>query len=216
MSKRVPLLPSQKNFLLSKVPGFREAQKNSVVPAFLSIVYLEWFERWPVEAQGAFDAAASSDGSSDSSESVDELTAARKSMMKVSRLSTLRKEVMLTLCQRIKNWFYNSRVGKVQASERPVVIDLTKGARRVLQPYQAYLKLYNDKLRTTVEKRYQAKLREVRQGDKLPNRLGVIVEVAKENLEKEPAAVKAEVEHYRLYRAVDEETDDKEKARKRY
>lgn len=56
----------------------------------------------------------------------------------------------------------------------------------------------------------------MRKGEKLPTRLEIMVEVAKETLEKESEKVKEEVEHYRMYRELDEDGDDKETARKRY
>lgn len=80
--------------MLSKVPAFREAQKGTAVPAFLAVVYLEWFQKWPVTVRGtsagsgtSHDADASSDdSSSESSEPDDEFIAIRKSIMNVSAL----------------------------------------------------------------------------------------------------------------------------------
>ena len=84
MARRTSLLPEQKDFLLSRVPGFREAQKSLSVPAFLAIVYIEWFERWPTIFSEA--AASGSGSSSDSSDEREESAAAYKAMTTVSTL----------------------------------------------------------------------------------------------------------------------------------
>ena len=86
----------------------------------------------------------------------------------------------------------------------------------MLQPYQAYLKLHNSKIKSTVEKVYREKLQAVRKGDKLPSRLEIMVDIAKESLVNESEKVKEEVEQYRLHGEVDDDVDDKEQARKRY
>ena len=56
----------------------------------------------------------------------------------------------------------------------------------------------------------------MRKGEKLPNRLETMVEVAKEALENETEKVKEEVEQYRLHGEIDDDVDDKELTRKRY
>ena len=38
----------QRDFLVSKVPEFRDAQQAVVVPNFFIHLYTEWFTRWPV------------------------------------------------------------------------------------------------------------------------------------------------------------------------
>ena len=39
----------QKDFLVTRVPGFRDAQQNSTISAFFAHLYIEWFAAWPVD-----------------------------------------------------------------------------------------------------------------------------------------------------------------------
>lgn len=199
----------QKLFLVSKVPAFREAQQNTATPAFFPVLYLEYFQRWPVEDEGN---DADTEGVDPDSEPQPTM---QQQMMQVS-LYPHEKVHLLTFVQRLKNWFYNCRIGKVHTQERPTVIDLTKGSKRKLQPYQAYIKLHNAKIKPDVEAKYQEKLRDHREGDKVPARLGVLIEEAKLKLEKETPEVKAEVEQFILHGDGDDATADKESSRKRY
>ena len=70
--------------MLSRVPGFREAQKNLSVPAFLAVVYIEWFERWPTVLPEA--AASGSSSSSESSDANEEYVVACRRITTVSTL----------------------------------------------------------------------------------------------------------------------------------
>ena len=198
----------QKAFLESKVPAFREAQLNTSTPAFFPALYLEYLQRWPAADE---DEDAVADGVNEDGEPV---LNAQQLVMKVS-VYPKKEEFALTVVQRIKNWFYNSRIGKNQES-RPTVIDLTKGSKRKLQPYQAYLKLHNTKIKPDVEAKYQEKLRNVRKGEKVPGRFGVLIEEAKLKLENETPEVKAEVERFILLGDQDDQLCDKAKSRKRY
>ena len=125
------------------------------------------------------------------------------------------KKTRLTLSQRIRNWFYNTRIGKLRKDERPTVLNLAKGSKRTLQPYQAYLKLYNDKLKPTVDAIYQEKLLAMQKGDKPPDRFKILIHEAQAALSNESPAVKAEVEKYRLRDDDDDADDDKEAMRRR-
>lgn len=56
----------QKAFLLAQVDGFRNAQQNSSTRAFLSSLYILWFEKWPIEGGGDSGMSSSDDFSEDS------------------------------------------------------------------------------------------------------------------------------------------------------
>ena len=71
----------QRDFLLSKVPDFRNAQQNSCTRAFLSALYSIWFEKWPLAEQDG-DANGEPDNADDSGE--DSPPTPRQEMMKVS------------------------------------------------------------------------------------------------------------------------------------
>ena len=49
---RIALSYEQKKFLVSKVPEFREAQQNLATRAFFVVLYLAWFEKWPLADTG--------------------------------------------------------------------------------------------------------------------------------------------------------------------
>ena len=91
MARRTSLLPEQKDFLLSKVAGFREAQKDLSAPAFLAIVYIEWFKRWPITLSDTTTASGDA-SSSDRSEADEEYIAICKGIRAVSTLLRRCKE----------------------------------------------------------------------------------------------------------------------------
>ena len=39
----------QKDFLVARVPGFRDAQQSSTISAFFVHLYTEWFAAWPLD-----------------------------------------------------------------------------------------------------------------------------------------------------------------------
>ena len=50
---RGKFIEQQKDFLLSKMPEFREAQQAITTPAFFAALYIEWFLRWPIASDGS-------------------------------------------------------------------------------------------------------------------------------------------------------------------
>lgn len=73
--------PEQREFLLSKVAEFREAQQTTSTRAFLPVVYLEWFTKWPTADEGT-EADTEVYGLDDLSD--DAVLTPRQEMMKVS------------------------------------------------------------------------------------------------------------------------------------
>ena len=52
----------QKDFLVARVPAFRDAQQGSTISAFFSNLYVEWFEVWPSDDAADDDDVDEDDG----------------------------------------------------------------------------------------------------------------------------------------------------------
>ena len=74
----------QKEFLLSKVAEFREAQQSMTTRAYFPALYIEWFARWPLEDDGD---QADGEASSLDDCNEDSVLTPRQEVMKV-RIST--------------------------------------------------------------------------------------------------------------------------------
>lgn len=111
---------------------------------------------------------------------------------------------------------YNkTRIHSGKAPAKGRVIDLTKGAKKTMQPYQAYYTLYKEKLKPVIKERYDAALKVLPEGEKAPDRFGFGNEVVRELLRHETPAVKERVEQYRLNGEQSSDDSDDEAGKKR-
>ena len=114
---------------------------------------------------------------------------------------------MLTVFQRLKNWFYNCRIGKGREDERPTILNLT-GRKKRRQLYQAYVKLFGKYVLPVIRAQYREAIKQLPPGEAPPDRLKFMRVVATKMLEGESPEVRAAVENYKLLGEVEEGDED--------
>ncbi|KAK7678102.1 hypothetical protein QCA50_018895 [Cerrena zonata] len=114
---------------------------------------------------------------------------------------------------RIKNWFYNSKLDKDESKEKPVVLDLTKVKKKKIHPYQAYLRLYRDELKPLLDEQWEMQIKDLLAGAPPPECLVFTRKVAETFLAGEPDDVKAAVERAQCDNTMEMEEDEEARAK---
>ncbi|KAI9064964.1 hypothetical protein FKP32DRAFT_1568829 [Trametes sanguinea] len=173
MAPRPWATDEQYSWLTKKLPGFIEAQQNNTVEQFLSTTYTEWFNEYELEEPTEAEVAE-----------------AGGSVEKA--VSTNAKEQH----KRLRNWFYNHARGA--PSRR--VLNLAKKKRGHLHAYQAYVKIFKDRVMPIINEAY-ATYRNSLDPDVEPEpEITFLAKKAKELYEQEDEDVRKKVEEYREWK----------------
>src|SRR5262245_44798782 len=133
----------------------------------------------------------------------------------------LHKEVKL-VSQRIKQWFNNNSRAATPSQGRKALFNLNAKPRKKLPAFQAYQKLYDEKIKSVVQREWPIEWKNspsFSEDQKVPPpSIAFQNKIATKLLAEESEEIKQEVEKYRESRGeyvedVDDETGDEEKER---
>jgi hypothetical protein len=149
MPKKSWASKEQQDWLYAQLPNFRIAQEAKTTPSFFSNIFQEFHAKWPVPSPTAKEIAAD-DGSQEQAQTTKE-----KASESVSDSFLVSNLLLLSYtCQRIHYWVYNKSRGSSSGTGTRGVLPL-KSNPRLLQPWQAFAKLFGEELKSRVDTEWQ-------------------------------------------------------------
>ncbi|KAI0671899.1 hypothetical protein C8Q78DRAFT_991412 [Trametes maxima] len=180
MARQKWTTPEQRAWLEKRIPGFVEAQQTQSTYDFFIVVAYEWFKQFPMLEP-----------------TEEELKVAHGN--RATAISVKKKAEK----QRVTEWFYNNT--RLPKSNRP--INLKKRKTGYLHPYQAYMKLYKDRVMPSLKEKYVAYLSSLAADETPVSELAFNSKMAKEMLRNEPQDVQDAIEEFREQRRIQASTD---------
>ncbi|KAJ8474938.1 hypothetical protein ONZ51_g6876 [Trametes cubensis] len=172
--------PEQREWLLARLPAFRESQAKKASGAWFSAIYEDWLTEFPLDPPTEQELR---DADGDAEVAADE-----------------KKKAKLDVYW----WFWNRRgssngtTGKRSKGEKKAktVLDLTKKIKKKVQPYQAYWSLKGKAVTPIVKQAYKDYQKSVPE-DQQVEEFAFNTQKVREMYEAETDEVKAEVEAHR-------------------
>jgi hypothetical protein len=147
MPKKSWASKEQQEWLYTQLPDFRISQEAKTTPSFFLKIYQEFHAKWPVTPSTAEENAV------DTGNEEQAQTTKQKASENVSDCFLIPNLITYT-CQRIHDWFYNKSRGSSSGTGTRGVLSL-KGNLRLLQPWQAFSKLFGEELKSKVDSEWQ-------------------------------------------------------------
>jgi hypothetical protein len=153
MPKKSWATEEQLVWLYAQLPDFRLAQEAKTTPSFFAKIYQDFHSQWPVPPPTSEEIAAE-DGNDEKAQTTKEKASESVSGLLSLIWLYLSKILNIHTCQRIHFWVYNKSRGSSSGTGARGVLNL-KGNPRLLQPWQAFAKLFGEDLKSKVENEWQ-------------------------------------------------------------